>query len=129
MRARAEEEGDEMAKFMALYRSSVSARGQMANATPEQMQAGMDAWMAWAGKAGDAIVDLGTPLAAATRLGSGSSAAGGDDISGYSILQSDSVEALSSRGTWPRLTSRRLWPCTIGLAAAAMGSPNTRGQH
>ena len=83
-----------MAKFMVLYRSSVSARDQMANATPEQVQAGMDAWMAWAGKARDASVDLGAPLAAATRRGSGSSAVGGDDISGYSILQSDSVEAL-----------------------------------
>jgi hypothetical protein len=92
----AEEKGDEMAKFMVLYRSSVSARDQMANGTPEQMQAGMDAWMAWAGKAGDAVVDLGTPLAAATSLGSGSSATGGDDISGYSILQSDSAEALAS---------------------------------
>ena len=96
MRACAEEEGDEMAKFMVLYRSSASARDQMANATPEQMQAGMDAWMAWAGKAGDAIVDLGTPLAAATHLGPGSTATGGGDISGYSILQSDTVEALAS---------------------------------
>lgn len=85
-----------MAKFMVLYRSSESARDQMANTTPEQMKAGMDAWMAWAGKAGDAIVDLGTPLAAATRLGSGSSATGGDDVSGYSILQSGSAEALAS---------------------------------
>jgi hypothetical protein len=89
-------QGDEMAKFMVLYRSSVSARDQMANATPEQMKAGMDAWTAWAGKAGDAIVDLGTPLAPAKRLGSGSPATAGDDISGYSILQSDSVEALAS---------------------------------
>lgn len=68
----------------------------MANATPEQMNAGMDAWRAWAAKAGDAIVDLGTPLAAATRLGAGSSAPGRDDISGYSLLQSDSAEALAS---------------------------------
>ena len=85
-----------MAKFMVLYRSSMSARDQMANATPEQMQAGMDAWMEWAGKAADAIVDLGTPLAAATSVGSGLSVTSGDDISGYSILQSDSVEVLAS---------------------------------
>jgi hypothetical protein len=85
-----------MTKFMILYRSSVSARDQVANATPEQMQAGMDAWMAWAGKAGDAIVDLGTPLAAAARVGPGSSATAGDDISGFSILQSDSADALAS---------------------------------
>ena len=45
-----------MARFMVLYLSSTSAREQMANATPEQAQAGMDAWVQWAGKAGDAIV-------------------------------------------------------------------------
>ncbi len=51
-----------MTKFMVLYRSALSARDQMASATPEQAKAGMEAWMAWAGKAGDAIVDLGAPL-------------------------------------------------------------------
>ena len=76
-----------MAKFMVLYVSSTSAREQMANATPEQAQAGMDAWMQWAGKAGDAIVDLGAPLAAA-----GPSAVG--EVSGYSIMQADAVEAV-----------------------------------
>ncbi len=47
-----------MSKFMVLYRSDVSAADQMAGATAEQAQAGMDAWMAWAAKAGEAIVDL-----------------------------------------------------------------------
>jgi len=67
-----------MTKFMVLYRSSTSARDQMANATPEQMKAGMEAWMQWAGQAGDAVVDLGAPLAPA----------------GYSIMQADSAGAL-----------------------------------
>jgi hypothetical protein len=82
-----------MAKFMILYRSSTSARDQMANATPEQMKAGMDAWMVWAGKAGDAIVDLGTPLAPATHVGSAASAA---DFAGYSILQAASATEITS---------------------------------
>ena len=82
-----------MAKFMILYRSSTSARDQMANATPEQMKAGMDAWMAWAGKAGDAVVDLGSPLAPATRVGP---ARGPDDVTGYSILQAASAEEITS---------------------------------
>jgi hypothetical protein len=81
-----------MTKFMVLYRSSTSARDQMANATPEQMKAGMEAWMQWAGKAGDAVVDLGAPLAPATHVGPGSSSAG--EISGYSIMQAGSAEAL-----------------------------------
>ncbi len=83
-----------MAKFMVLYRSSTSAREQMANATPEQMKAGMDAWMTWAGKAGEAIVDLGAPLAPAGHVGAGSPAAA--DLSGYSILQAHSARAVEA---------------------------------
>jgi len=81
-----------MATFMVLYRSPASARDQMANATPEQMKTGMEAWMQWAGKAGDAVVDLGAPLAAAAHVGPGSSGAG--EISGYSVMRADSAEAL-----------------------------------
>jgi hypothetical protein len=81
-----------MTKFMVLYRSSTSPRDQMASAGPEQMKAGMEAWMQWAGKAGDAVVDLGAPLAPAAHVGPGSSDAG--QISGYSIMQADSAGAL-----------------------------------
>ena len=83
-----------MAKFMILYRSSASAREQMANATPEEAKAGMDAWMTWAGKAGRAVVDLGSPLAPGTHVGPGGAAA--DDIAGYSILQADSLRAVEA---------------------------------
>ena len=81
-----------MTKFMVLYRSSTTARDHIASETPEQMKAGMEAWMQWAGKAGDAVVDLGAPLAPAAHLGPGSSDAG--EISGYSIMQADSAAAL-----------------------------------
>ena len=78
-----------MTKYLVLYRSSMTADEQMAQSTPEQAQAGMDAWMAWAGEAGDAIVDLGTPLAVVDPGGDS-----GDPIGGYSILQANSQEAL-----------------------------------
>ena len=52
-----------MTKYLVLYRSTMTADEQMAQSTPEQAQAGMDAWMAWAAQAGDVIVDLGMPLA------------------------------------------------------------------
>ena len=85
-----------MTKFMVLYRSAMSAREQMAGASPEQAQAGMDAWMAWAAKAGDAIVDLGAPLAEAGHVGPGSAGGDSDHISGFSILQAESADALTS---------------------------------
>jgi hypothetical protein len=71
-----------VSKFLALYRSPVSAREQLANASPEQAQAGMQAWQAWVEKAGPAIVDLGAPLD------------GESDVTGFSILQSDSRASL-----------------------------------
>ena len=79
-----------MTKYLVLYRSTMTAGEQMEQSTPEQAQAGMDAWMAWAEQAGDAVVYLGTPLAV---VDSGGDSA--DPIGGYSILQSESHEALA----------------------------------
>ena len=72
-----------MTKFLVLYRADQSAVEQMTQATPEQQQAAMQAWMDWFGRAGDAVVDGGSPLS------------GGDGtIGGYSILQAESHDAL-----------------------------------
>ena len=79
-----------MTKYLVLYRSTVTAADQMAQSTPEQAQAGMEAWMAWAQQAGDAIVDLGVPLNVVEAGGDS-----GDPIGGYSILQAESPEALA----------------------------------
>ena len=78
-----------MTNYLVLYRSSMTAGEQMAQSTPEQAQAGMDAWMAWAQQAGDAVVDLGTPTEVVEAGGDS-----GDPIGGYSILQAESHEAL-----------------------------------
>ena len=85
-----------MTKFMVLYKSAMSAQEQMSAGTPEQAQAGMDAWMAWAAKAGDAVVDLGSPLAEAAHVGPGSAGADPLHIGGFSILQAESADALTS---------------------------------
>lgn len=85
-----------MTSYLVLYRSPVSPEEQMANATPEQAQAGMEAWMTWAGEAGDAIVDLGSPVSAAGSKGDGSGAERGGYLGGFSILQADSADALDS---------------------------------
>jgi hypothetical protein len=77
-------------KYLVLYRQKTTAAEQMASSTPEQAQAGMEAWMAWAGQAGDAIVDLGSPTSVVDPGGDS-----GDPIGGYSIMQADSPEALN----------------------------------
>ena len=79
-----------MTKFLVLYRADASASEQMANATPEEQQAGMQAWMEWFGKAGEAVVDGGAPV-----MG-GEAAAGAPAVCGYSVLQADSRAALDT---------------------------------
>ena len=85
-----------MKKFLVVYEAPLTAVEQMANATPEQAKAGMDAWMSWAKKAGDAIVDLGAPLGNPVALGRAPLVDGGIKVVGYSILQADSTEAMSA---------------------------------
>jgi len=77
-----------MTKYMILYRSPVSASEQMDANDPEAAQAGMDAWMTWAQRAGSAVVELGSPL---QPVGGGGV---GDPVGGYSIMQADSLESL-----------------------------------
>jgi hypothetical protein len=79
-----------VAKYLVLYRSKVSAGEQMEGASPEDAQAGMEAWMQWAGKVGDAMVDMGSPLQTVATVGGSDS---GTYISGFSILEADSSKA------------------------------------
>jgi hypothetical protein len=83
-----------MSKFMILYRAPVSAREQLASATPEQQQAGMEAWRVWAEKVGYAIADLGAPLAHTAHVGPGT--AGTDEVTGYSLLNAGSADEVQT---------------------------------
>lgn len=82
-----------MSRYMMLYRAPSSAIEQMASATPEQAQAGMDAWMRWAAEAGERIVDLGAPLGESTVVGA-SGDVDGSPVAGYSLMQAGSVDEL-----------------------------------
>jgi hypothetical protein len=83
-----------MSKFMILYRATSSAREQMANATPEQMEAGLEAWRVWATKVGYAVADLGSPLAHTTHVGPGTASTEG--VTGYSILEAGSADEVET---------------------------------
>jgi hypothetical protein len=84
-----------MPRFLVLYRSPMSPREMMANASPEEMKAGMDAWMGWARDAGSAVADLGAPLDASGHLGEPASS-GTDNVVGYSFLEADSADAAAA---------------------------------
>ena len=80
-----------MSRFLVLYRAPVPAREQMESSTPEQRQAGMELWQAWAARAGSAIIDLGAPLGDGAIVGDGEAY---NDIAGFSILEADSEHTL-----------------------------------
>ncbi|UVJ39088.1 YciI family protein [Arthrobacter sp. CJ23] len=82
-----------MKKFVVLYKSPKSAAEAIAEASPEEAEAGMKMWTDWAAKAGDGLVDFGTPLGAA-KVMNGSSVSDGDaTLGGYSIVQAEDLDA------------------------------------
>jgi hypothetical protein len=82
-----------MGKYLVLYNSPISADDMMANSTPEEMKAGMDAWNTWGAKVGDALVDFGLPLGSSKRVEGGSMSPGSSQATGYSFIQAQSLEA------------------------------------
>ncbi|MDG1431098.1 MAG: hypothetical protein P8L68_14155 [Paracoccaceae bacterium] len=62
--------------------------------TPEQGEQIMAAWGAWMQGLGEALVDGGNPTGASMTMTKGGSENGGgaNPVSGYSVLQADSME-------------------------------------
>ena len=85
-----------MPRYLLLYTSSVSPEEQIANASPEEGQAGMEAWTAWADRAGSAVVDLGSPVSASGTVGASHPAGASSNqyVGGFSIMEADSDDAL-----------------------------------
>jgi hypothetical protein len=82
-----------MKKFIVTYHAPMDALQQSAESSPEEMEKGMQAWMAWAQKCGDKLVDMGTPLANGLTLGpDGSHVSSDRGVCGYSILQAENME-------------------------------------
>ena len=82
-----------MTKFVVIYHAPASSWGQMGNATPEDMAEGMKAWMAWAARCGDGLIDMGTPLSGGQKLSKSGASPSDKGVLGYSILQAENMEA------------------------------------
>ena len=83
-----------MKKFIVIYHAPAEAMEMMAQATPEQREEGMKPWMAWKEACGDALLDLGNPLVGGVKLSpDGSTSASIKEVTGYSILQAESMDA------------------------------------
>jgi len=82
-----------MKKFLVIYQASAEAVEQVLKATPEQKEAQVKPWMDWKSKAGDAVLDLGTPVLPGFAMGKdGSATASTSEVSGFSIIQAENME-------------------------------------
>jgi hypothetical protein len=87
-----------MEKFLVLYYAPAEAMQSMSTATPEEKEAGMGEWMKWKEMAGDAIIDFGSPLMPGEiKSGSGDFAPEMNEITGYSIMQANSMAELKEK--------------------------------
>lgn len=78
-----------MANYLLAYRG-----GGMPE-TPEAQARVMEAWGAWFGRLGDAVVDPGNPVSGAKTIGPDGSVSGDgrSSLSGYSVIKADSLDA------------------------------------
>ena len=82
-----------MKKFIVLYHAPAELMAKMGNPSPEEMQKGMEPWMAWAARCGDQLVDMGSPLMGGQRLiPDGGSSDSKREVTGYSVLKAENME-------------------------------------
>lgn len=82
-----------MTEFIVLYHAPQSSREQMKNMSPEDMKTGMAAWMKWAEKCGEHLIDMGAPLDTGIHITKSASNTSSTTVGGYSILHADSMDA------------------------------------
>lgn len=86
-----------MKKYMVIYHAPDELVAQSANSSPEDMEEGMEEWMAWAAKCGDQLIDLGNPLMGGQKLlPDGDSQSSTRGVAGYSILQAENMDDAKS---------------------------------
>lgn len=80
-----------MAKFILLYNGPATPMEQM---TQEQGQAVMEKWQAWMGRVGDALIDVGAPMANGEAIVDDGSSGTATQLNGYSIVEADDSKAV-----------------------------------
>lgn len=79
-----------MSKFIFLYRGPATS---MQDFTPEQAAEQMQAWTAWMGKVGPALVDAGAPFGPRAAISDDGGSPAASDQNGYSIVEAGSLDA------------------------------------
>lgn len=79
-----------MARYMLLYKGAATDMSAM---SPEEIETEMGMWMAWYGGLGDSVTDMGAPFGHASSVVDDGSAGTPSGLTGYSIVEADSLEA------------------------------------
>ena len=81
-----------MTKYVFMYHAPLTP-AEAAPPSPEQMEAVMGEWNAWAGKVGDGMVDFGTPLAGGVLVTKDGTSPSTREVAGYSIIEAADLDA------------------------------------
>jgi hypothetical protein len=83
-----------MAKFILLYKGPATPQ---ADITPEVGERLMQAWDAWMGKVGSALVDGGAPFVGErTAIAGDGSTSSASDLNGYTIVEAPDLNSAKS---------------------------------
>ena len=80
-----------MKKFIVTYHAPASAAKQTAKLSKAEQAKGMAAWMTWAQKCGNQLVDMGSPLTNSEALSPKGSKKSNKNFAGYSVLQAKNM--------------------------------------
>ncbi len=80
---------------MILYMAPISAEQQI-NFSPEEMEKGMEPWLAWYKKAGKTIVDMGAPLGKGECFDKKGSSKTKSQVAGYTIVQAKDLNEVKN---------------------------------
>ncbi len=84
-----------MTKYLILFNSSQSAKETMVKSTPEEMKAGMEAWMKWKDEVDKmAKFEWGLPLQSVGRVTPTGMTESSNQANGYCIIETDSKDAV-----------------------------------
>ncbi|MCA9344597.1 hypothetical protein KC946_02070 [Candidatus Saccharibacteria bacterium] len=78
-----------MTKFMLLYKGPATP---MENISEENGKEIMDGWRRWMEKVGDALTDIGSPLAPGKAQVDDGKVREAIDLSGYTIIQAENID-------------------------------------
>jgi len=82
-----------MTKYLFIYHAPMTP-ADAAPPTPEQMEAVMGQWNAWAAQVGDRMVDFGTPLAGGVQVTPEGRSPSTREVAGYTLIEADSMDVV-----------------------------------